>query len=639
MKLFEPIQIGTMRLKNRIVLAPMGTTTDSTCSFNAYDLAYYEERAKGGAGLIMTGAVSVSDEFEPPACQLLNSNKHVYMLHRIAESVHAYGAKFAIQLSPGIGRMNWIDPHTAPYSASPCPNYYNPELICKELPIEGIHKLVKAMGESAKLAKDAGVDMIEIHGYGGYLIDQFISSKWNHRTDEYGGSFENRQRFLFEIIDEIRKTCGKNYPIAVKVTLDSMDDDEKPLEEGLSIIKRLSQSGIDLIHYGRGSYSCRWRMVSSVYQHPGFDLEAARLVREVSGKVPVMAHGKLNHPDVANKAISDGLVDLIAIGHGLIADPHWPNKVKENRLDEIVPCIGCGECHFNAMKGHPRPCAVNPLCMYEKEYQLYPAKTKKRILVLGGGPAGLKAAAIAAQRGFDVTLWEKNQYLGGALAAAAAMKFKKDVKDQLEYLIRQVKKYKVDIVLEKEAILEDVLSFHPDRVIVAIGANPVVIPIKGHDLPHVTTAILALLHPETVKQNVVIIGGGEVGCEMGVEFASKGKKVTIVEIAEYILMAPSFVANKQNIRYMVEHSLVHVLTSCATKEIKEKEVIVELNGNQEVLKADTVIFSTGFRSEHSLFEQLIDKNIDVVEIGDSQKPGKVIDAIHQGYHCMRVYEG
>ena len=212
------------------------------------------------------------------------------------------------------------------------------------------------------------------------LIDQFISSKWNHRTDEYGGSFESRQRFLFEIIDEIRKTCGKNYPIAVKVTLDSMDDDEKPLEEGLSIIKRLSQSGIDLIHYGRGSYSCRWRMVSSVYQHPGFDLEAARLVREVSGKVPVMAHGKLNHPDVANKAISDGLVDLIAIGHGLIADPHWPNKVKENRLDEIVPCIGCGECHFNAMKGHPRPCAVNPLCMHEKEYQLYPAKTKKGYL-------------------------------------------------------------------------------------------------------------------------------------------------------------------------------------------------------------------------------------------------------------------
>lgn len=639
MKLFEPIQIGTMRLKNRIVLAPMGTTTDSTCSFNAYDLAYYEERAKGGAGLIMTGAVSVSDEFEPPACQLLNSNKHVYMLHRIVESVHAYGAKFAIQLSPGIGRMNWIDPHTAPYSASPCPNYYNPELICKELSIDGIKRLVKAMGESAKLAKDAGVDMIEIHGYGGYLIDQFISAKWNHRKDEYGGSFENRQRFLFEIIEEIRKTCGKNYPIAVKITLDSMDDDEKPLEEGLAIIKRLTQSGVDLIHYGRGSYSCRWRMVSSVYQKPGFDLEAARLVRQVSAQVPVMAHGKLNHKEIAEQAVSDGLVDLIAIGHGLIADPYWPNKVKENRLEDIVPCIGCGECHFNAMKGQPRPCAVNPLCMHEKEYSLYPAKTKKKILVLGGGPAGLKAATVAAQRGFDVTLWEKNSYLGGALAAAAAMEFKKDVKDQLEYLIFQAKKYHVDIHLGKKASLEDIIAFQADHVVIATGANPVVIPIKGHTLSHVTTAIPALLNPESVKQNVVIIGGGEVGCEMGVEFSSKGKNVTIVEIVDDILMAPSFVANKQNIRYMVEHSPIRVLTSCVTKEITEKEVQVEVNGKMESLKADTVIFSTGFRSEHRLYDELINQNIDVVEIGDAQKPGKVIDAIHQGYHCMRVYEG
>ena len=638
MKLFEPFYIGSMRLKNRIVLAPMGTTTDQGCAFNEYDLAYYEERAKGGAGLIMTGAVSVSDEFEPPACQLLNSNKHVYMLNRIADSVHAYGAKFAIQLSPGIGRMNWIDPHTPPYSSSPCPNYYNPDLICKELPISGIKRLVKAMGESAKLAKDAGVDMIEIHGYGGYLIDQFISAKWNHRNDEYGGSFENRQRFLFEIVDEIRKTCGKDYPIAVKMTLESVDDDEKPLEEGLAIAKRLAESKVDLIHFGRGSYSCRWRMVSSVYQKPGFDLEAAKLIRQVSKAVPIMAHGKLNHPDVAEAALKDGLVDLIAIGHGLIADPHWPNKVKNNMLEDINPCIGCGECHFNAMKGQPRPCAVNPLCMHEKDYVLTPGKNNRKVLVLGGGPAGLKSAITACERGFDVTLWEKNDHFGGALAAAAAMSFKQDVKDQLNYLIHQVKKWGVHVEMSKTAVIDDIIAFAPDLVIDAIGANPIIITIEGYKQDHVMTAVPALLKEKQVGDKVVIIGGGEVGCEMGVEFASQGKQVTIVEIAEDILMAPSFVANKQNIRYLVDHSGVKVYTATATKLIRKDDVLLEKDGQSIIIAADTVIFSTGFRSDHILYEQMMAKGIEVVEVGDARKPGKVIDAIHQAYHCVRVYE-
>ena len=284
-KLFEPIQIGSMTLKNRIVMAPMGTTTDTTNAFNMRDVKYYGERAKGGCGLVLTGAVVASTEFEPAPCQKLTNTKDVYMLHLVAERVHFYGAKFGIQLSPGIGRMNWIDPHTPPYSASPVPNYYVPSLICRELPTEGVKSLVKAMGESAKLAKNAGVDIIEIHAYGGYLIDQFTSAKWNHRTDEYGGSFENRQRFLREIVEEVRKACGKDYPIAIKMTLDSVDDDERPIEEGLAIAKYLADSGlVDMIHFGRGAYSCRWRMVSSVYQPVGFDLDAAPKVREMIGK-------------------------------------------------------------------------------------------------------------------------------------------------------------------------------------------------------------------------------------------------------------------------------------------------------------------------------------------------------------------
>ena len=639
MKLFEEIKIGSMTLKNRVVLAPMGTTTDHTNGFNMRDVNFYAERARGGAGLILTGAVVASTEFEPAPCQKLTSNKDVYMLHMVAERVHMYGAKFGIQLSPGIGRMNWIDPHTPPYSASPCPNYYKPELICREMPTEGVKSLVRAMGESAKLAKAAGVDIIEIHAYGGYLIDQFTSAKWNHRTDEYGGSFKNRQRFLMEIVDSVRAACGKDYPIAVKMTLDSVDDEERPIEEGLAIAKRLAEKKVDLIHFGRGAYSCRWRMVSSVYQPVGFDLDAADKVRAVIGDIPLMVHGKLNHAEVAEAALQKGTVDLVAIGHGMIADPHWANKVRKNKLDEIVPCIGCGECHFNAMKGRARPCAVNPLCMHENEFELTPAKESKRVLVSGAGPGGMKAAAAAAQRGFDVALWEKNDYMGGIMAAAGAPRFKKDVKDQVEYLIRQVYKNKIDVCLGKTATLEDVKEYNPDFVIVATGANPVVIPVPGYEKPNVSTAVPVLLKQRAVGQRVVVVGGGEVGCELSTELYMQGKDVTMVEILpEILLTADHFVANDQNIRYLVEHSGVNIMTGTKLTEVLDDGVMVEIGGEKKKIGCDSVVFAAGFRPDHSLYRAIKDAGFEVVQIGDNIKPGKVIDAIHQGYHTIRVLE-
>lgn len=637
MKLFDEIKIGSMTLRNRVVLAPMGTTTDTSNSFNMRDVNFYAERAKGGAGLVLTGAVVASTEFEPAPCQKLTSNKDVYMLHMIAERVHMYGAKFGIQLSPGIGRMNWIDPHTPPYSASPCPNYYKPELICRELPTDGVKRLVKAMGESAKLAKDAGVDIIEIHAYGGYLIDQFTSAKWNHRTDEYGGSFENRQRFLFEIIEEVRKACGKDYPIAVKMTLDSVDDEERPLEEGLAIAKRLAEIPVDLIHIGRGAYSCRWRMVSSVYQPVGFDLDAARKVREVIGKVPLMAHGKLNHADVAEAAIGDGTVDLVAIGHGMIADPHWANKVKRGKIDEIVPCIGCGECHFNAMKGRARPCAVNPLCMHENEFELTPAKERLRVLVIGAGPGGMKAAATAAQRGFEVALWEKNDRMGGIMSAAGAPRFKRDVRDQVDYLIRQVYKSGVDVRLGKTATLDEVKRFAPDFVVVAAGADPVVIPVPGSDKPNVSTAVPVLLGQKEVGRRVAVIGGGEVGCELSTELSMQGKEVYMIEILDGILKtADHFVANDQNLRYLVEHSNTRIMTGTKLTEILDDGVMVEREGKKEKIECDSVVFAAGFRPDHSLYESIKAAGFDCVQVGDNVKPGKVIDAIHQAYHYIRV---
>ena len=640
MKLFERINIGTLQLKNRVVLAPMGTTTDHTYGFNERDVAYYGERAKGGVGLVLTGAVVASEEFEPAPCQKLITVKDVYRLRRVVERVHDYGAKFGIQLSPGIGRMNWIDPSTPPYSASPCPNYYTPELVCRELPTDGVKRLVKAMGRSAKLAQNAGVDLIEIHAYGGYLIDQFNSSRWNHRTDEYGGSLENRTRFMREIIQEVRDACGRDYPIAVKMTLDSVDDPERPLEEGLAIAKTLADSGlVDLIHFGRGAYSCRWRMVSSVYQPEGFDLEAAKVIREVTGDIPLMAHGKLNHADIAEKALQDGLVDLVAIGHGLIADPHWANKVRAGKEDEINPCIGCGECHFNSMKGWPRPCAVNPVSMHEGEYVLTPAQEPKRVLVVGGGPGGMKAAITAAQRGFDVTLWEKTQRLGGAMAAAGAMDFKRDVQAQVDYLERQLNKCGAKVEMGHEATIDDVLTFDPDFVVVATGADPIVIPVPGAQGPNVKLAIPVLLGDEHTGQRVVVVGGGDVGCELAVELCHQGKDVTIVEMLDKLMSrGGSFVANEQNLRYLVAQSGVHVMCSARLMEIRDDGAIVSKDEIEQQIPCDTVVFAAGYRADHSLYEAILDAGYECVQVGDNVRPGKIIDAIGQGYNYMRVLE-
>ena len=638
MKLFSEFQVGSMTLKNRIVLAPMGTTTDQGNGFNEHDVQYYEERAKGGCGLVLTGCVMVSDKYEPAACQLLNSNKHVYMLHEMAERVHAHGAKFGIQLSPGIGRMNWIDPFTAPYSSSPCPNYYKPELICREMPKEGIRHLVEAMGYSAKLAVAAGVDIIEIHAYGGYLIDQFASSKWNKRTDEYGGSFENRQRFLNEIIASVRAAVGPDYPIAVKVTVDSVDDDERPIEEGMKIIENLSKLPIDLIHIGRGAYSCRWRMVSSIYQTDGFDVEAARMVREAAGDKPIMCHGKLNHKEIAEDAIVSGATDLVAIGHQMTADPHWANKVKEGREEDISVCIGCGECHLTAMMGRARSCTVNPLCLHENDYKLTPSDKNKKILVLGGGPGGMKAAATAAERGFDVTLWEKKNVLGGAMRAAGVPRFKRDILGQNDYLIHQLDRHGVHVELNKEATLEEVKKFGADLVVVATGADPLIIRVPGFERSNVTTAISVLLGEEEVGNKVVIIGGGEVGVETGAELALQGKDVTIIELLDELLkVKKSFVANEQNLKYIYKQSGCKDRCSCKLQEIVEDGIIIQNEkGEPEKIECDNVVFASGSRADHTLYEEIKAAGIECRHVGDNISPSKIRTAIHDAYHYMRV---
>jgi len=618
-------------------MAPMGGPADIDGGFTKSNINFLVERAKGGVGMIIAGATVVSEEFEPRPYHLLNNLHQNDRVGELADKVHMYGAKLCLQLAPGIGRMSFIDPLIPPYSSSAVPSYAFPDLICTPLSVEGIKHLVKAMGYSAQLAKRAGVDIVEIHAYGGYLVDQFMLSRWNKRKDEYGGSLENRMRFLMEIIEEIRRTCGKDYPIAVKMTVDGITPGERSLEEGLEIAKILDNSPIDLLHIGRGSYACRYRMVSSVYQPKGFDVNAVAAVKKIVKNIPVMGHGKLNHADIAEKALKDGSMDYVAIGHGFLADPHWVNKVKNNQLDEIIPCIGCAECHYGAMNGKILTCAVNPCTGYETEYALTKAEKEMKILVIGAGPGGMKAAITAAKRGFKVALWEKKTTMGGELSAAGAPRFKTDVADHVDYLIREVYKADIDRRLGKTVTLADVKKYNPDFVVVATGSNPVIIRVPGYDKTHVTLAEKVLLNETQVGQKVVVIGGGLVGCETALELSMQGKDVTIVEMLDDILkVAAHFVANDQNLRYLIAESNVHIMTSTELTEILDNGVNVEKDGKLETIPCDSVVFAAGFRSDHSLYNQIDEAGFEVVDIGDNVKPGKVIDAVHQAYHAIRI---
>lgn len=638
MKLFKKGKIGNFTTKNRIVMAPMGSPADTDGGFTQGNIDYYVERAKGGTGLIITGCTVVSEEFESRPCNLHNNFHHNDRLGTLADKIHQYGSKLCVQLSPGIGRMNFIDPFTPPYSASAVPSYAFPDLICREVPSDGLKRLAKAMGYSASLCKRAGVDMVEVHAYGGYLIDQFSSDFWNKRTDEYGGSFENRTRFLREIIEEIRKSCGEDYPIAVKLTIDSIfPKEERPLEEGKQLAKMLADMGISLLHIGRGSYFCRYRMVSSVYQPKGFDMEAVKAIKEMIPNIPIMGHGKLNHVEVAEKAIAEGYMDYVAIGHGHLADPHWANKVKNKQLDEIIPCIGCAECHYNAMNGKILSCAVNPCTGYEKEYALTPAVENKKILVIGAGPGGMKAAITAAKRGFEVTLWEKNEYLGGEMTAAGAPCFKNDVADHVAYLAKQVKKHAIDVQMGMNATIDKVKEYNPDYVVVATGSSPVIVRVPGYDKPHVTLAEKVLLKEIEVGHNVVVIGGGLVGSETALELSMQGKNVTVVEMLDDILkVAAHFVANDQNLRYLIKESDIKIRTSAKLTEILDDGVMIETANGMEKVSYDNVVFAVGFRSDQSLYEEIENAGFECVNIGDNVKPGKIIDAIHAGYHSIRL---
>lgn len=636
-KLFEKTQIGSMKLKNRIVMGPMGTTGEADGAYNIDAINYFMERAKGGTGLIITGANVVSTKYEPRPCTELSNFHHVERLNMLIDRCHHFGAKVCVQLSPGLGRQQFTDPFTPPYSAGDCPAFWFPQLKCKPFAVEDIHYLADKVGYSASLAKMSGADAVELHAYGGYLLDQFQSSKWNTRTDEYGGSLENRMRFTLECIQAIRSNVGPDFPILVKFTPYHGVEGGRELDEGLEMAKILENAGIDALHVDVGCYEAWYKAISTVYAPEGHQLHIVEAVKNTVS-LPVLGQGKLFDPEKAEEVIENGIADYVVLAHQMLADPHWANKVKEGAIEDITPCVGCNECLLAGFSGKHYYCAVNPQCYAEKEYALpKPDGTSKKVLVIGGGPGGMSAAMTAAKRGFDVELWEKTGRLGGNLWAAGTPTFKHDVLRLITYMERQIHKLGVNVRLLKEATAEEVAAGQFDKVILATGSTPVMPPIPG--IEYAASANAYLTAQKKPGRKVVVIGGGLVGCEAAAYMKETADDVTIIEMLDDILAtADHCLNNDQALRAMLAERNITAICSAKVTRITPDSVTYIKDGKEASIDCDTVMIAAGYRANNQLEEALEGFVKDLTVIGDAEAPRKILTAVHEGYHAIRVME-
>lgn len=645
MKLFEPVRIGSLPLKNRIVMSPMGMggLVDASGRFTQRAIDYYVARARGGAGLLISGMTRVEMQLEErresPFSTQPRADGYLYKcgLGELADAVHDYGAKMFIQLTAGFGRV--VVPVTLkrqPVAPSVLPCFRDPKLMTRALTIEEVENLFRAFGFAAKVVRDSGIDGVMLHGHEGYLLDQFTTELWNKRTDKYGGSFRKRVTFPTEIVRCIKSAAGRDFPVVYQMALTHYMEGGREAEESIKMAKYFEELGVDAFLVDNGCYETWYWAHPPIYQPPVCMVDAAETIkREV--KVPVIAVGKLGYPELAERILGEGKADLVALGRPLLADPEWPNKVRDGCYDDIRPCIGCHEgCLRRIILGSYISCAVNPVTGNERELTFKPAETSKSVLVVGGGPGGMEAARVAAQRGHRVTLWEKMPDLGGNLNAASAPGFKKDMKLYKAYLIRQTKKNGVKVVANKEATPELVFRENADVVIIATGSSCATLDIPGVEKESVVSASDALLSDRLSGASALIIGGGTVGCEVAVYLAQQGRKVAVVEMLDH-LADGLFEANAQQLVKMVLDSGIEVFTESEVKEITDQGVIiVDKEGRESSIKADTIVTACGFQPNNGLYESLVNQLPEVYAIGDCVQPRQVMSAVWEGYRLARL---
>ncbi len=653
--LFKPVSIGKVTIKNRIAMAPMGiiglTEPDGNPSQRAID--YYIERARGGTGLIITSVFKVENEIETNAHAMhqINSSS-IAPFAELCEAVHALGTKIFVQLTAGFGRVAPLRIlRSQPVSASAVPNYSDPDIICRPLDITEIEHIVRSFGEAAAILAAAGVDGIELHGHEGYLLDQFTTAIWNNRTDKYGGNLENRLTFPIDVLNEIKKRAGKDFPVQYRFGLkhkikglhssglpgEDYVEAGRDIPEGLEMAGLLEKAGFDSLHVDAGCYDSWYWAHPPGYQEHGCMIDMAAEVKKVV-KIPVIAVGRLEVPDLAEEVISQGKADIVALGRGLLADPHWSNKTAAGKTTEIRPCIGCHDgCIGRFMRSKPLCCAVNPACGRERLYRLMKAEAPKKVFVIGGGVAGMEAARVAALRGHEVRLYEQKGYLGGHLIEASIPQFKKDLITLLAWFKLELHNSGVK-VLSGETATDDLIDREkPDVTIIATGSLPVIPGIAGIGTGKVFTCIDLLLGKVTAGKNAAVIGGGLVGCETALWLAQKGKNVTLIEMLPEFLSGSPVVPgmNRMMLLDLLAFNKVVMYPGTEVRAVVDDGLSVIQNNSEFLISADTVILAAGLKSDNSLHQSLLGKVTQLFAAGDCVQPRNIHSAIWDGFEIGR----
>ena len=666
--LFTPWKIGNVEIKNRIVMCPMGGTSLfgwfelGGCHFDKEAAKLFIERANNNVGLIIPGIAPLRDTFWGK--WLWQNPKMFEELKEFMDEIHKTGAKLFIQLTAGMGRSWAITELVAPLhrnkftralikpildtshelaSPSPQPSRWAHDIICPEMTKEQIHEIIEAFAKTAKLCRDAGVDGVEVHAvHEGYLLDQFAIEFFNKRTDEYGGSFENRYRFAVEVVKAIKGACGDDYPVSLRYSAVSkmkgfcegaLPGEEytevgRDMEESEKAAKYLQDAGYDMLNADNGTYDSWYWCHPPMYMPQNCNLEDVAHIKKFVD-IPVVCAGRME-PDVGAQAIAEGKIDGVGVARQFLADPEWITKIIEDRLEDIKPCICChaGCFNFSSSKGHANTqdlldtmglsrCAINPKTMQSKKYKIEPAKKQKKIAVIGGGIGGMEAAMVCAQRGHTVDLYEKSDKLGGVFIAAAAPSYKEKDRDLIAWYNREIARYDA-ITVHMNTEVKDIATLDADEVIVATGAVANKIPVKGAE--KAIEAVDFLLDNSLAGDNVVVVGGGLTGCEIAYELYLQGKKPVIVEMQDDLVTTPGVaLANTSYLRDFFKTNKVPVYLESRTTEIRDNGVtIATKDGNTIDIPADTVILSVGYKPA-----PIAEKSKKVHIIGDANKVGNL----------------
>jgi 2-enoate reductase len=653
-KLFEPLTVGKLTLKNRISMAPLGMVAmaDPCGGFSENAQEYYVERAKGGTGLIITGITNVEYNEFPPLlmpCAAYDPLMFAKSCAPMNERIHAYDAKIFLQLTGGFGRA--AIPHLMKNAIAPSdqPNRWDPSIQHRAMTIVEIKELIASFVKCAAVAKESKFDGVEIHAvHEGYLLDQFAIAFYNKRDDEYGGDLRGRLKLATDIVKGIKAACGKDFPVSLRYSLKSFIkslrhgalpgedfvEQGKDIAEGIEAAKILVEAGYDMLNVDAGTYDAWYWNHPPMYFEKGMYREFGKILKE-NVNVPIILAGRMDNPDMACKALGT-CCDIIGYGRPLLADPYLPEKIRTGKLEDIRPCLSCHQgCLDRLAHGLPLSCAVNPACGREKSLALTPALEKKNVLIIGGGLAGMEAARVCAIRGHKVTLVEKSDKLGGNILPGCVPDFKQDDRALLNWYYVQLAKLPVEIKLSCTADKDLIEKSEADVVIFATGSTPVKLDFGGKN--HVCTADELLNGKEKPGEDIVIVGGGLVGCETALWLRRQGKNVTIVEALPEILGggADMCFANYDMLRDLLVFHKIDVYRSSKVKAVNETSVTVETPVGEKEIKADTVMVAVGYRSQKGLFDAMKDSDKIIYNVGDSRNVHNIMYTIWDAYQLAR----